>query len=210
MAARLSLRATGTRCNQPRSPRPASTTDPYSRDGTSCCIPWQDGILLHGEVGEQSGDRRRPMARGCGLFSLFRAYSRRGHFADDERSPGAAPQKDSCISTRFIAQTVTIIPGLWLSSVAPRWPPGRTPNHHRAQEGSAGPARDTCGDNAMFCHPTIPRTWSVTLPKLDTPAFVLQCLHATSPWRRLRRSGVTLVTCPQKPPWNRSPAHKSS
>lgn len=169
----------------------------------------QDDILLPVEVGEQSCDRRRPLARGCGLFSPLRAFSRRGHFAHDERSPGPAPQKDSCISTRFIAQTVTIIPGLWLSTVAPRWPPGRTPNHHGVQEGSAGPVRYTCGDNAMFCHPTTPRAWSVTLPKLDTPAFVLQRLHATSPWRRLRRSGVTLVTCPQKPPWNSSPAHKS-
>lgn len=31
----------------------------------------------------------------------------------------------------------------------------------------------------MFCHPTAPSTWSVTLPKLDAPALVLQCLHAT-------------------------------
>lgn len=210
MATRLSLRATGTRYNQPRSRRPASAAGYCSRDGTSCCILRQDGILLYGEVGQQSGDRRRPIARGCGLFSLFRAYSRRGHFADDERSPGAAPQKDSCISTRFIAQTVTIIPGLWLSTMAPRWPPGRTPNHHSVQEGSAGPARDTCGDNAMFCHPTTLGTLSVTLPNLGAPALILQCLHATSPWRRLRRSGVTLVTCPQKPTWNSSPAHKSS
>lgn len=160
----------------------------------------QDAILS-GEAGGQSCDPRRPIARGSGLFSFFRAYSRRGHSADDERSPGRDPQKVLCISTRFIAQTVTIIPGLWLSTMAPG-PPGRTPNHHGGQEGSAGPARFICGDNAMFCHPTAPTTWSVTLPKLGAPVVLLQCLHDTSPWRRLRRSGVTLVMCPQKPPWN--------
>ena len=101
--ARLSLRATCTKTStshdrvvrpQERAPVPVMA----HRVASPCRMASSSGRLASNH---QSCDRRRPIGRGCGLFSLFRAYSRRGHFADDERSPGPAPQKDSCISTRF-------------------------------------------------------------------------------------------------------------